>query len=404
MEQYRYVILGAGPSGLAFAHTLLHEGEGSFLVLEREEEAGGLCRSRIVDGHPLDIGGGHLLDLKRADILEFVFQFLPREEWERFDRVSRIRLRGREIDYPLEANLWQFPVEDQADFLESIAQAGSVRNLPMPESFENWIRWKLGDRIADEYMLPYNRKLWSVDLSDLGTYWLHKLPGVSFRETLLACLQHKPYGSIPAHASFLYPKRYGYGEVWKRMGDALGDRLRVSTPVEGVDADRGIVNGCIQAERIVTSIPWTQWAGYPGIPGEIREGVARLSHISIDIDYRPENLPTDAHWIYEPDERVSHHRVICRNLFQDGSRGHWTETNVRRSDAKSIFRHRNEYAYPLNTKEKPRDIAKILRWAEGKRIHGIGRWGTWEHMNSDVAVSNGISAALSLLVGRALHE
>ena len=58
--------------------------------------------------------------------------------------------------------------------------AGCVRGEQMPESFAAWIQWKLGDRIAQEYMLPYNRKIWSMDPDQLGTYWLHKLPNVSF--------------------------------------------------------------------------------------------------------------------------------------------------------------------------------------------------------------------------------
>lgn len=57
----KIAIIGAGPSGLALAHTLLRRGVGDFLVLEREEEAGGLCRTRMVDGSPLDIGGRLLL-------------------------------------------------------------------------------------------------------------------------------------------------------------------------------------------------------------------------------------------------------------------------------------------------------------------------------------------------------
>ena len=59
MKSFRYIILGAGPSGLAFAHTLRDCGETSFLVIEKEAVAGGLCRSEQVDGAPLDVGGGH---------------------------------------------------------------------------------------------------------------------------------------------------------------------------------------------------------------------------------------------------------------------------------------------------------------------------------------------------------
>lgn len=45
-----------------------------------------------------------------------------------------------------------------------------------------------------------------MDLDELGTYWLEKLPNVSFEETLRSCLEHKPYGTLPGHAQFYYPK------------------------------------------------------------------------------------------------------------------------------------------------------------------------------------------------------
>jgi len=52
MENFKYIILGAGPAGLTFANRLLELGETSFIVLEKEAEAGGLCRSEIIDGSP----------------------------------------------------------------------------------------------------------------------------------------------------------------------------------------------------------------------------------------------------------------------------------------------------------------------------------------------------------------
>ncbi|MGZ8096733.1 MAG: NAD(P)-binding protein, partial [Methylosarcina sp.] len=169
MKKFKYLVLGAGPSGLTVAHALMVAGYSpdDIVVLEQQKVAGGLCRSETVDGAPIDIGGGHFLDVKRQDVLDFVFRFMPREEWNLYDRVSKIWIRGTEIDHPLEANLWQFSSEIQADYLESIAQAGCVRSEAMPESFAEWIKWKLGERIAQEYMLPYNRKIWSMDPDQL---------------------------------------------------------------------------------------------------------------------------------------------------------------------------------------------------------------------------------------------
>ena len=397
MKYYKYVILGAGPSGLSFAHTLKDHGESSFLVLEKETVAGGLCRSEEVDGAPLDIGGGHFLDMKRKDALNFIFRFMPHAEWQEFRRVSKIRIRGVEIDYPIEANLWQLPLNDQIDFLESIARAGCIRGTAMPQTFEKWILWKLGKLIAEEYMLPYNRKIWEIKLNRLGTYWLYKLPDVSFRETLQSCLEQKPFGNLPAHATFLYPKKNGYGEIWKRMGEALGDQLLTSTPVSSIDVKTRTINGIFKAERIITTVPWTQWPNIARLPESMIKSIKRLKYVSIDVDYKSEILPGNAQWIYDPDETHTYHRIVCRNNFRKGSRGYWTETNSMRFHAREGWRYRNQYAYPVNTKDKPSSIAEILRWAKRHRIIGLGRWGTWEHMNSDVAVSLGIQAAKQMM-------
>lgn len=396
MQKYRYIILGAGPAGLGFAHMLKDLGMQSFLVVEKEAVAGGLCRSEEVDGAPLDIGGGHFLDLKRPEVLKLLFRFMKRSEWTKFKRISKINLRGTLVDYPLEANLWQLSLDDQLDFIESIAQAGCVNQLPMPDSFEEWISWKLGKRIAEEYMLPYNRKLWSADLNELGTYWLHKLPDVSFRKTLKSCIEKKASASFPAHQYFLYPRNFGYGEVWKRMGAALKDKLITNTPVTSIDIASRTVNGCFKADRIITTIPWTSWLHIADVPREIRSHITKLQYASIDIEYHAENHSCRAHWLYEPDESLPYHRMLFRNMFCRGSRGHWTETNSSRAVARIPWRYRNEYAYPLNTRKKPEAIMKIIRWAEKKQIFGLGRWGTWEHINSDDAVSAGMEAAMRL--------
>lgn len=397
MEKLRYLILGAGPSGLSFAHTLKALGEESFLLIEKEQVAGGLCRSEEVDGAPLDIGGGHFLDVKRQEVLELLFKFMPQDEWYEYSRISKINIRGVEIDHPLEANLWQLPVPAQVDFLESIAKAGCVRGLPIPESFADWISWKLGERIAQEYMLPYNHKLWSVDLRELGLYWLYKLPDVSFRETLQSCLERRPLGVLPAHATFYYPKKFGYGEVWKRMGEALGEQLLTSTPVTSIDLKNLVVNQRYKAGKIINTIPWTLWPHIADIPAPVITCIKKLRYVSIDVDYFPETLPSKAHWIYEPDEDYSYHRILCRSNFCQGAKGYWSETNSARASAQRGWRTRNEYAYPLNVSDKPEAIASIMHWGKQNNIVGLGRWGTWEHMNSDVAVSMGITSAHQIL-------
>lgn len=394
-NRYKYVILGAGPSGLAFAHAAILGGApgNEICVLEKQGIAGGLCCSEMLDGTPIDTGGGHFLDVRRKEVLDFLFRFMPREEWKFYERVAKIRIRGIEIDHPFEANLWQFPREVQADYLESIAKAGCARGEAVPESFADWVKWKFGEQIAQEYMLPYNRKIWSMDLDELGTYWLYKLPNVCFRESLLSCLVGKPMGALPAHGAFLYPRKFGYGEVWRRMGEALGDSLVTNCAIEHIDLASRTVNGRWQAETIISTIPWSSWPGYCPLPNDILMAITTLKNAPIDIDYYPETLSSPAHWIYEPDETISYHRLLVRSNFVSSGHGYWTEANAARSLPTNGVRFHNEFAYPINTLRKPEVVQRILAWGRNNGIIGLGRWGRWEHMNSDVAVAEALQMA-----------
>lgn len=392
----KYLILGGGPSGLALAARLLQLGERSFLVLEKEGEAGGLCRSKEVDGSPLDIGGGHFLDVRRKNVLDFVFQFLPQADWELYSRITKIRTPQFEIDYPYEANIWQLPVEDQVKHLMSIMKAGSNQGIPMPKNFRDWITWKLGDEIAKNYMLPYNAKIFSPFLDDLGTYWLEKLPDVSFEDTLRSCLERAPRGKLPAHGQFYYPKQYGYGELFTRIGESIKDHLLINTPVVHFDVHTLTINHEIQTDWVISTIPWQEIDRSKGMPAKVSAYIQDLKYSSIDIVYRPQNDDTNAHWIYFPDDSLSYHRILYRHNFLKGSHGYWEEVNPLRLNDRDQPVHHNRYAYPLNTRRKIGAIKKILDWARSLSIIGLGRWGEWEHMNSDVAMEKSLKLAEQL--------
>lgn len=402
----RYLVLGAGPAGLALANKLKQAEETSFLVLEQENEVGGLCRSVDVDGAAFDIGGGHFLDVRRKEVNDFLFQFMPETEWNLFNRDSRIVVNGNEVGHPIEANIWQMKISDQVEYLKSIAVAGCNQEKEMPQEFVSWIYWKLGEKIAEDYMLPYNQKMFNKELEELGTYWLEKLPNVSFEETLLSCLEKKAYGTQPGHAQFYYPKEYGYGELWLRMGTALGKQVLCNKTVIELDCDSKTVKTQdgekYQAEYIITTIPWTAFKTIKGMPTEILDSIQKLKYSSIETRYFEETLNTEAQWIYYPDPQLAYHRILVRSNFCTNSKGYWTETNSQRlelipEEDRKRFNYMNEYAYPLNTIEKPAIMDKLLGWCSQKGIIGLGRWGEWQHYNSDVTVAKALELALKLI-------
>lgn len=400
MEKVKYLILGAGPAGLTFANRLKELSEDSFLVLEKEQEAGGLCRSVMVDGSPFDIGGGHFLDVRRPAVNTFLFRFMPKEEWKLFERDSRIVIGDQQVGHPLEANIWQLPVDSQVEVLSSIARSGCNSGKQKPLKFKDWIIWKLGDRIAEMYMLPYNRKMFADELDELGTYWLEKLPDVSFEDTLRSCLEHRAYGKQPGHASFYYPEKYGYGELWLRMAAEIASNILYQVDVTGIDLEKKTVtaaDGRIwKAEYIITTIPWRSFETIEGMPQEIVSSVKKLKSSAIETRYIGEKLDTKAQWLYIPDEKKPYHRILVRHNFCQGSRGYWLETRKERVSLyreEAEFTYMNEYAYPLNTVGKPEIMDRLLGFCRTKGVYGLGRWGEHCHYNSDLVVELALKLA-----------
>ena len=389
----KYLILGAGPAGLTAANKLMQKGITDFLVLEKESTAGGLCRSVDVDGAPFDIGGGHFLDVRRPQVNEFLFEYMPENEWNKYNRDSRIVVNGNIINHPIEANIWQMKIEDQVEYLKSIAIAGCNIGTPMPETFVDWIYWKLGSKVAEDYMIPYNQKMFSKELNQLGTYWLEKLPNVSFEETLLSCLTKKAYGTQPGHAQFYYPKKYGYGELWLRMANEIKNNIVYNQLVKGINFTTNTIKTFdgekYHAEIIITTVPWMEFDEIIGMPDDIKESIRELKFSSIQIEYFSSHLDTSCHWIYFPDPKLPYHRILVRHNFCPNSKGYWTETNSERigmEEHNNNFKYMNQYAYPLNTIRKPEIMRKLLSWSKRQNVIGLGRWGEHQHYNSDVTV------------------
>jgi UDP-galactopyranose mutase len=115
--------------------------------------------------------------------------------------------------------------------------------------------------------------------------------------------------------------------------------------------------------------------------------IGMLKHSSVVIEYIDNNMDTTAHWIYYPDPKLSYHRILVRHNFCPGSKGYWTETNLSRFNKAGKHEgsyYINDYAYPLNTRGKQEIMKGLLDYTSLKGVYGLGRWGEWQHYNSDV--------------------
>src|SRR5205807_6009404 len=147
------------------------------------------CRSRNVAGHVLDIGGGHLLCSRYPEVYDFIFDHLPAAAFNHFERRAKIALKNKVINYPIEYNLSQLPIDEQIKYLISCVRASATDGIrPPPRNFEEWVRRRHGEDIADTYMIPYNRKIWGIEPNELDTDWLEKIPRYDVERVVRACI------------------------------------------------------------------------------------------------------------------------------------------------------------------------------------------------------------------------
>lgn len=64
---------------------------------------------------------------------------------------------------PYQNNISVLPVEDQVEALEGMIDAAEhrVRAKDAPQTFDEWIMRMMGKGIADQFMRPYNYKVWA---------------------------------------------------------------------------------------------------------------------------------------------------------------------------------------------------------------------------------------------------
>lgn len=394
---YNYLIIGGGITGAAAARRLQQLGEENFLLLEAEKETGGLCRTKVIDGHYLDIGGGHVLHSKFPEVLNWIFEHIPKDDFNNYNTKVLIDLEGHPVEFPIELNLWQLPTEMQVEYLYSYLNAAS-KDIKY-ENFESWIRNYLGDKIAENYMIPYNKKLWCMDISKLNTDWLIKIPETDIKLVLRSIIEKDANFTekVVSHRSFYYPKYGGFQSVFDAIKKPIEDHIELNQDVKTLryDKDKAVwhVNEKYIAKKIINTAPWTkldiQIDGF-----DYKKEFKNLEYLSDVISlWEREPYSHNAHWMYIPNLDIEQHRefYICNfapyskagGVMTDINRKRWIENGKKWKAGTPLFEHENIYSYPLPTKVYKESMKKILNFSKDYNLYGLGRWGQWQYFNTD---------------------
>src|SRR6202008_3788334 len=112
--------------------------------------------------------------------------------------------------------------------LEADLPTVAAENGAEPQNFEEFIYKVWGAGIAKHFAIPYNRKLWTVPLSEMETSWLAgRVPLPDLASIVKGALSPVPRPMGP-NARFGYPKRGGFQALMDGfLPHLLGDvRLR----------------------------------------------------------------------------------------------------------------------------------------------------------------------------------
>ena len=428
------LIVGAGLAGLSTAYHLRGV---PYKVLEREQEAGGLCRSYVKDGFTFDYTG-HLLHFRQTAIKALVESLLP-TQLQRHARKSYVFSHDTYTEYPFQVNTHGLPLEVVREcLLGFIATLSDPSTKPPTEnrSFRQWIVENLGEGIAKHFMVPFNEKLWQVPLDELTSEWVSWLvPKPDIKDVINGALgiKDKAFGYNP---SFLYPASGGIRVLPEAFLPSITNLSHDSELVEIETGRRRAVFRSGSGERteeyeqLVSTIPLPELVRCcVDLPASMRELASALRWVSVsnvNLAVAREHI-SDKHWIYFPEHRYPFYRAGfpmnfspamgrpgCSSLYVEISH----QPTAQESDASLIERVRKGleqagvlrrsdemvmadvkdlyYAYVLFDRHRGRAVKELLVELERRGISSVGRYGLWEHTSMEDAIAQGQQVAARL--------
>lgn len=398
MADFDYVVVGAGVSGLGFANFICEcEPAARVLVLEREAEAGGYCRTVIRDGFVWDYSG-HFFHFKHPEIEHWLRARMPGQRIETITKQSFIRYAGRDIDFPFQKNIHQLA---QDEFIECLYDlffrpAGEVT------SFLDMLYKRLGRGITEKFLRPYNEKLYATSLDALDPDAMGRFFPHADVADIIANM--KP-GARDAgyNATFTYPQG-GAIEYVKALLHDVADCVALDEGVTAIDpAARTVTTPkrTVSYRHLVSSMPLPALLRMCGIA---HAGFTSNKVLVFNLGFDRKG-PRGVHWMYFPDRSISFYRVgWYDNIFDTDRMSLYVEIGLAHDeqvdvdamrarvladlarekivDGHRLVAHHDvilDPAYVHITQASLAATAQHRRDLAAQGIHSVGRYGGWTY-------------------------
>ncbi len=457
MEQYDYIVLGGGVSGLGFAKRMADHGK-SVLVLEKEDIVGGLSRSLVHNGFYLDFCA-HRFHTNNKELLNEVLA-LPGLEMKKHIKKSRIYMFGKWLKYPFEIQqlLAAMPIRQSIVSGFSFAWnqiAKRYRKTNELQSYKDWFIHLYGEELYKVMCYPYTSKIWHHDPGDISADWAdQRFQGENLKKLLKRTIKKiltldftsydlKDDSLAPDGGPFYYPLR-GIQEMCdalKRAAEEKGAHIRTSATIVNVDTSTRIVtyahSGQTHAVRygagLISTIPLQQYyALQERKNAAVEEALAKIKYMDIIFVYLFIDKPqiSNDHWLYFPDKDIIFNRAvefsnwsplmcppgktsICFDITTFDNNKEWNMSDqelinrtisdavragyIKKDDVKSSLVTRIEYAYPYYDLDYKSKLDTIVYHLEENDVALLGRTGMFKYNNSDNSIEMGFALAENFL-------
>lgn len=303
MKHTKHLIIGAGISGLTYANYC----NGDYLIVEKENEVGGYCRT-IKNGEYVWDYAGHFFHFNTEEFKTKFLNQMPAEDIIYNEKCTKIVHGDRFVDFPFQTNIHQLEKEEFIDCLYDLFNKEEKEHY---DSFLDMLYGKFGKSIVEKFLKPYNEKLYAIDLTELDVDAMGRFFPYADKEAIIRNMRKQEVNSY--NASFLYPKN-GAGSFIDILYRALDlSKVLLNTEVTSVDLEKKIAvlsNGDqVEYEYLVNTIPLHRFLTLVGSYGALVEEMSYNKVLVFNLGFNKRSeLCTKEHWLYVADKACNFYR------------------------------------------------------------------------------------------------
>ncbi|MCC6873598.1 MAG: NAD(P)-binding protein, partial [Sandaracinaceae bacterium] len=311
MDRARYLVAGAGMSGLAFADWIAKDARGAdYLVVEADGEPGGYCKTIVKDGFVWDYSG-HFFHFRHPEIERYLVERMQGQRVLEIVKQSSIYWKGAHVDFPFQKNIHQLPREDFLDCLHDLF----FREEKLATNFREMLYAKFGRSIAEMFLVPYNEKLYATDLGALDVDAMGRFfPHAKLEEIIK---NFKQADNRSYNATFTYPEGGAVQYVHALLRGLDPARIAYGERLERIDLANKVAHTSRRAiafEHLISSAPFPLLVRMAGLAHEPRDFTwNKVLVFNLGFDRKG---PRGVHWIYYPQRELCFYRVgFYDNIF-----------------------------------------------------------------------------------------